>query len=66
MTLQLRGLREALIDAGSNPDKAETAAEEAAGYEGRLAALEGGMTLLKWVLAFNLALAAAVLLKLFH
>jgi hypothetical protein len=37
MALQLGALRDALIDAGAKPEKADKAAEELAGYENRLA-----------------------------
>jgi hypothetical protein len=40
MALQLGALREALIEAGASPDKANKAAEELAGYENRLASIE--------------------------
>ena len=33
MAMQLGALRDALIDAGASPEKAEKAAEELAGYE---------------------------------
>ncbi len=39
MALQLGDLRDALIDAGASPEKAEKAAEEVAGYENRLTRL---------------------------
>jgi hypothetical protein len=40
MALQLGALREALLDAGASPDKANKAAEELASYETRLAGIE--------------------------
>ena len=40
MALQLGALRDALLDAGATPATADRAAEEAAGYENRLAAIE--------------------------
>ena len=42
MALQLGALREALIDAGASPDKADKASEEMAGYDSDL-------KLLKWM-----------------
>ena len=50
MALQLGALRDALIDAGASPDKAERAAEELAGYEARLAELGSDLRLLKWMI----------------
>jgi hypothetical protein len=40
MALQLGALREALLDAGAQPAKAERAAEEVAGYETRFGGIE--------------------------
>jgi hypothetical protein len=42
MALQLGALREALIDAGASPEKADKASEELAGYDSDL-------KLLKWM-----------------
>jgi chromosome segregation ATPase len=39
MAIQLGALRDALIDAGADPAKASTAAEEVAGYDNRLTRL---------------------------
>ena len=64
MALQLGALREALISAGAPSDKADKAAEELAGYEGRFARIEADLSILKWMMGFNLALTAAVLGKL--
>jgi len=49
MALQLGALRDALIDAGAAPDKAEKAAEEVASYENRLATIEMRLTVLTWM-----------------
>jgi len=40
VALQLGALRDALIDAGANPGKADRAAEELAGYENRLGSID--------------------------
>jgi hypothetical protein len=48
MALQLGALRDALIDAGAQPDKAARAAEEAAGYETRLARIDAKLTVALW------------------
>jgi uncharacterized protein with GYD domain len=56
MALQLGALREALIEAGASPEKADKAAEEVASYENRLASIEtkltsldGKVNLLAWM-----------------
>ena len=43
MALQLGALRDALIDAGAAPDKADRAAEELAGYDHEFAGLRSDM-----------------------
>jgi hypothetical protein len=53
MALQLGALRDALIDAGAKPEKADKAAEELAGYENRLASIDSRLTLLTWMVGFN-------------
>lgn len=65
MALQLGALRNALLEAGASPDKADKAAEEIAGYENRLASIETRLTVLTWMVTFNLAMTIAVLFKLF-
>jgi hypothetical protein len=64
MALQLGALRDALLAANISPEKAAAAAEEVAGYENRLNSMESELRLLKWMVSFNIALTAAVLLKL--
>jgi hypothetical protein len=64
MALQLGALRDALINAGAQPDKADKAAEELAGYENQLATLDSGMALLTWMVGFNLVLTVGVLWRL--
>jgi hypothetical protein len=49
MALQLGALRDALIEAGASPAKADKAAEELAGYESRLAGIETRLVLLTWM-----------------
>jgi hypothetical protein len=64
MALQLGALRDALLEAGATPDKATKAAEEAAGYENRLAAIDAKLTIALWagglILAALLASQAAL------
>ena len=45
MASQLGALREALVDAGAAPDKAQAAAEEVATYEREVADLKGSLRL---------------------
>jgi hypothetical protein len=63
MALQLGALREALLDAGASPEKANKAAEELASYETRLAGIETKLAVLVWMVGFNLAMTLAVLWK---
>ena len=65
MVLQLGALRDALIDAGANPVKADKAAEELAGYENRLASIDTRLTVLTWMAGTNVALTAGIVVKLF-
>lgn len=65
MALQLGALRDALLDAGAEPAKAERAAEEAAGYETRLASIHSDLLLLKWMVGVVGAFQVAIVLKLF-
>jgi hypothetical protein len=65
MALQLGALREALLDAGASPDKANKAAEELASYETRLAGIETKLAVLVWMVGFNLAMTLAFLWRVF-
>jgi hypothetical protein len=64
MALQLGALRDALIDAGAKPEKADKAAEELAGYESRLAGIDARLSVLTWMAGTNLVLTAGVLWRL--
>lgn len=46
MALQLGALRDALLDAGAKPEKADKAAEELAGYDNRLSSIETRLAVL--------------------
>jgi hypothetical protein len=68
MALQLGALRDALIEAGASPEKADKAAEEVASYENRLAGIEtklvrldGRMNLLTWMVGGVYVLGAPAL-----
>jgi hypothetical protein len=72
MPLMLSKLYDALLEAGASESKARDAAEEAAMYEQRFAALDarmervdGRVSLVQWMLGFNLALSVAILWKVF-
>jgi hypothetical protein len=65
LLLQLGALREALLEAGASPDKANKAAEELASYETRLAGIETKLAVLVWMVGFNLAMTLAVLWRVF-
>ena len=63
MALQLGALRDALIEAGASATTANRAAEEVA-CDNRLCKIEADLTLLEWMLGFNIAISVATLLKL--
>ncbi len=72
MALQLGALRDALIGAGAQPDKAAKAAEELSAYDSEFAGvrqelvgIRGDINLLRWMVGANFALTGAVFVKLF-
>jgi hypothetical protein len=65
VALQLGALRDALLDAGASPAKADKAAEEVAAYETRLASIDTKLTVLTWMVATNIALVGALFIKAF-
>ena len=56
MALQLGALRDALLSAGADPQKADDAAAEGAEYESRLGAIETRLTVLTWMVGTVVAL----------
>ena len=56
MALQLGALRDALINAGAEETLANKAAEEAAGYESRLASIETKLQVLQYMVGTILLL----------
>ena len=66
MAVMLGNLYRALVAAGAPDVEAQTqkAAEEVAGFEGRMAGIEGKMSLLQWMVGFNLALTLGIAIKL--
>ena len=59
-------LYDALKSAGAPDDQARKAAEVVAGYENRFARIETDLTLLKWMVGFNLAITIGVLMLMLH
>jgi len=55
----------ALRRAGVEEEDASEAAAEVASYDNRITKMDGDLTLLKWMVGFNLAMTAAVPVRLF-
>ena len=60
MALQLGALRDALLNAGASPEKADKAAAEAASYESRFASIETRLAVLAWMVGGLYALLLAI------
>jgi hypothetical protein len=72
MATMISEVYDALKEAGASEEKARKAAEAIAGYENRFAkvdadltALRGELSLVKWMLGFNLAMTVAILWRVF-
>jgi hypothetical protein len=65
MPIMMEKLYDALKSADVPDDKARAAAVEAAGFDNRLNRVEADLTLLKWMIGFNLAMTAALVGKAF-
>jgi phage shock protein A len=65
MTIMMARLYDALRAGNVPDDKARAAAEEAAAYENRAARIDTDLTVLKWMVATNLAMTTAILFKTF-
>jgi hypothetical protein len=65
MAAMISEVYDALVAAGAPEEKARKAAEAVANYENRLAKFEGDLSLLKWMVGFNIAVSVAVLARLF-
>ncbi len=61
MATMISELYDALKAAGAPEDKARKAAEVVAGHENRFVRVEADLTLVKWMLAFNLAMTIVIL-----
>lgn len=56
---------DALKEAGASENKAKAAAEAVAAYEHRFNKIENDLSLLKWMVGFNLAISVGLLFKAF-
>lgn len=65
MSTMIFEVYDALKDAGASEEKAKKAAEALAAYESRFARIDTDLTVLKWMVGFNLAISVSVLFKLF-
>lgn len=66
MALRLGALYDALRSAAEvTEEQARQAAEEVAGYENRMAAIERDLTLLKWMVGTNIVMTGAIIARLF-
>jgi hypothetical protein len=61
MSTMISELYDALKSAGAPEDQARKAAEVVAGYENRFARIDTDLTLLKWMVGFNLAISLGLL-----
>ena len=64
MPIMMSRLYAALKLAGVSDDKAIEAAEEIAAYENRLANIESRLSVLTWMVGFNIAMTVAILASL--
>jgi hypothetical protein len=64
MATMISELYDALKSAGAPEDQARKAAEVMAGYENRSTRIESDLTLLKWMVGFNLAFSAGIIMLL--
>ena len=64
MAVMLGNLYRALVTAGAPELEARKAAEEVAGFKSWLAGIESKVSLLPWMVGFNLALTVGIAIKL--
>ena len=62
MTTMIAELYDALVAAGAPEDKARKASEAMAAYESRFAKIDIELSVIKWMVGFNLAATIAVLM----
>jgi len=56
---------DALLEAGASKEKARAAARAMTNYETRISKIESRLTLLEWMIGFNLAMTIAILFRVF-
>jgi len=56
---------DALLEAGASEEKARAAARAMTNYETRISKIESRLTLLEWMIGFNLAMTIAILFRVF-
>lgn len=56
---------EALKEAGASEEKAKSAAETLANYEGKFSKIETDLTVIKWMLGVLIAMSASLIIRLF-
>lgn len=66
MTTMITELYDALKDAGADEEKARRAAETVAAYENRFSKIETDLSVLKWMVGFNLAGTIALIFMQLH
>jgi hypothetical protein len=64
MATMISELYDALKSAGAPEDQARKATEVVAGYDNRFSRIEGDLTLLKWMVGFNLAVSVGIIMLL--
>ena len=65
MAMMLSKTYDALRSAGAPENKAREAAEEIAGFENRLTGIGSDLSLVKWMVGFNLAFTLSLLWRVF-
>lgn len=65
MATMLSELYTALVSAGASEVEAAKAAQAVADYEHKIGAIKADLTLLKWMIGFNLAISVTLLFKVF-
>ena len=65
MPTMLSEVYDALREAGASEEKSRRAAEAIAAYENRFARIEPDLTLLKWMVGFNIALTVTIVARIF-
>ena len=56
---------DALLEAGASEEKARAAARAMTNFETRISKIESRLTLLEWMIGFNLAMTIAILFRVF-